>query len=162
MRLHIPTSIRWSDLDAYGHVNNAAMFGLLEEARIHAFWAGDSGHGDDHLATRILEGGPTADTFTLIAHQEIEYLAPIPYMREPLDLQMWLGHVGGASLDVCYEIYSPTQTATPENPQQLFAKATTTIVLVDAKTTKPRRLTDVEREAIAPYTGENITFKRRS
>ena len=162
MRLHIPTNIRWSDLDAYGHVNNAAMFGLLEEARIHAFWAGDSGHGNDHMATRILEGGPDADTFTLIAHQEIEYLAPIPYMREPLDLQMWIGHVGGASLEVCYEIYSPQQTATVENPQQLFARATTTIVLVDAKTTKPRRMTDEEREAIAPYVEEGIQFKRRS
>jgi acyl-CoA thioester hydrolase len=62
---------------------------------------------------------------------------------------------------VCYEIYSPLQTATPEQPQQLFARATTTIVLVDAKTTKPRRMTDVEREAIAPFVEESIQFKRR-
>ena len=160
MRLHIPTAIRWSDLDAYGHVNNAAMFGLLEEARIHAFWAGDSGElgeSEDHLATRILEGGPNADTFTLIAHQEIEYLAPIPYMREPLDLQMWLGHVGGASLDVCYEIYSP---ATDED-QTLYARATTTIVLVDAKTGKPRRMSEKERLAVEPYIEESIQFRRR-
>lgn len=158
MRLHVPTYIRWSDLDAYGHVNNAAMFGLLEEARIHAFWAGGDQQGDDHLATRILEGGPEADTFTLIAHQEIEYLAPISYTREPLDLQMWLGHVGGASLDVCYEVYSPQGLA----EQQLFARATTTIVLVDATTGKPRRITDTEREAVAAYVEEPLTFRRRS
>lgn len=159
MRLHIPTLVRWSDLDAYGHVNNAQMFGLLEEARIHAFWAGAETGGDDHLPTRIIEGGPHADTFTLIAHQEIEYLAPIPYMRDPLDIQLWLGHVGGASMDVCYEVYSPKLSDGSE--QTLFARATTTIVLVDAKTQKPRRMTEVEREVIAPYVEETVVFKRR-
>ena len=160
MRLHIPTLVRWSDLDAYGHVNNAQMFGLLEEARIHAFWAGAETDGDDHLPTRIIEGGPYADTFTLIAHQEIEYLAPIPYMRDPLDIQLWLGHVGGASMDVCYEVYSPKLASGAA--QTLFARATTTIVLVDAKTQKPRRMTETEREVIAPYVEETVVFKRRS
>ena len=160
MRLHIPTLVRWSDLDAYGHVNNAQMFGLLEEARIHAFWAGAETDGDDHLPTRIIEGGPHADTFTLIAHQEIEYLAPIPYMRDPLDIQLWLGHVGGASMDVCYEVYSPKLASGAA--QTLFARATTTIVLVDAKTQKPRRMTETEREVIAPYVEETVVFKRRS
>ncbi len=47
MRLHVPISLRWSDLDAYGHVNNASMFRLLEEARIQAFWIAD--HGDEPL-----------------------------------------------------------------------------------------------------------------
>jgi acyl-CoA thioester hydrolase len=156
-RLHIPTTIRWSDLDAYGHVNNAAMFGLLEEARIHAFWAADEVPGEDHLPTRILEGGPDANTHTFIAHQEIEYLAPIPYLREPLDLQMWLGHMGGASMDVCYEIYSPATTT----PQTLFARATTTIVLVDAASGKPRRISDAEREAVADFVGEPNQYRRR-
>ena len=160
MRLNIPTLVRWSDLDAYGHVNNAQMFGLLEEARIHAFWAGAETDGDDHLPTRIIEGGPHADTFTLIAHQEIEYLAPIPYMRDPLDIQLWLGHVGGASMDVCYEVYSPKLASGAA--QTLFARATTTIVLVDAKTQKPRRMTETEREVIAPYVEETVVFKRRS
>lgn len=41
MRLHVPTPLRWSDLDAYGHVNNARMLSLLEEARIQAFWVND-------------------------------------------------------------------------------------------------------------------------
>jgi len=34
MRIHVPIKLRWSDLDAYGHVNNAAMLTLLEESRI--------------------------------------------------------------------------------------------------------------------------------
>ena len=42
-RLHVPIQLRWGDLDAYGHVNNAEMLHLLEEARIAAFWTEDDG-----------------------------------------------------------------------------------------------------------------------
>jgi len=163
MRLHIPTSLRWSDLDAYGHVNNAQMFGLFEEARIHAFWAGGDGSANDHFPTRILEGGPDAKTFTLIAHQEIDYLAPIPYIRDPLDIQLWIGHLGGASLDISYEVYSPLVRAGHVQPEQtLFCRASTTIVLVDSKSMAPRRLTDAEREAVAPYVEAPVVFKKRN
>lgn len=161
MRLHIPTALRWSDLDAYGHVNNAAMFGLFEEARIHAFWAGGDGVADDHFPTRILEGGPDAKTFTLIAHQEVEYLAPIPYLRDPLDLQLWIGHLGGASIDISYEVYSPLTRAGHDTTEQtLFCRASTTIVLVDSATMKPRRLTDAERVAVGPFVEAAVEFKK--
>ena len=43
MRLTVPIGLRWSDFDAYAHVNNAEMFRLLEEARIQAFWINDDG-----------------------------------------------------------------------------------------------------------------------
>jgi acyl-CoA thioester hydrolase len=163
MRLHIPTSLRWSDLDAYGHVNNAQMFGLFEEARIHAFWAGGDGTANDHFPTRILEGGPEAKTFTLIAHQEIDYLEPIPYIRDPLDLQLWIGHLGGASLDISYEVYSPRARDGQVQPEQkLFCRASTTIVLVDSKSMSPRRLTDAERLAVAPYVEAPVVFKKRN
>ena len=163
MRLHIPTSLRWSDLDAYGHVNNAQMFGLFEEARIHAFWAGGDGVADDHFPTRILEGGPDATTFSLIAHQEIEYLAPIPYLRDPLDIQLWIGHLGGASLDVCYEVFTPLVSEGKVQPEQtLFCRASTTIVLVDSTTLAPRRLTEAERLAVASFVEAPVVFKKKS
>jgi hypothetical protein len=39
--------------------------------------------------------GIDAGTLTLIARQEIEYLAPVPYRREPLDVQLWFGRRTG-------------------------------------------------------------------
>ena len=131
-RIHVPVALRWSDLDAYGHVNNAAMLTLLE--------------------------GESATTVTLVARQEVEYLAPIPYLREPLDVQLWIGRLGGASLDVCYEVCSPLGA----EPGTVYAKASTTIVLVDAATGRPRRLTDREREAWAPHVEESVAFTKRS
>ncbi len=165
MRLHVPISLRWSDLDAYGHVNNAAMFGLLEEARIHAFWAGEAEFagtanttaGATAPVTRIFRGGPEADTITLIARQQAEYVAPIPYLRDPLDVEMWIGTLGGASMDVCYEVYSPAGAT----PRVLFARALTTIVIIDAATQKPRRLTDEEREVIEQIVDAPLVFRER-
>ena len=161
MRLHVPISLRWSDLDAYGHVNNAAMFGLLEEARIFAFWAGDDtyvGKTDKTApATRIFRGGPDAGTITLIARQQAEYLAPIPYLREPLDVEMWVGALGGASMDVCYEVFSPVGVV----PRVLFARALTTIVVIDAAEEKPRRITDAERAVIENIVDDPLVFRDR-
>lgn len=152
MRLHVPIKLRWSDLDAYGHVNNAAMLTLLEESRISVFWHG--GLKVDGVADTAAAG---ADTLTLIGRQEVEYLAPIPYVREPLDIQLWLGRVGGASLDVCYEVCSPEGT----QPAIVYARAASGIVLVDAATMKPRRISEGERDAWTPYLDEPVQFNRR-
>lgn len=158
MRLHVPTPLRWSDLDAYGHVNNARMLSLLEEARIVAFWVSDD--TSEHAvgaSTAVIDASPGANTVTLIARQEIEYLAPIPYQRQPLDIELWIGHMGGASLDVCYEVYSPAGV----QPRALYTRAVTTIVLVDATNERPRRIDERERTAWEPYLGEPLTFRRR-
>jgi acyl-CoA thioester hydrolase len=155
-RLHVPIRLRWSDLDAYGHVNNAELLRLLEEARIQAFWITDESSRVEG-STAVLEGLPGSDTLTLIARQEVEYLAPIPYLRAPLDVQLWLGRLGGASLEVCYEVCSPIGA----EPFVQFAKASSTIVLVDAATGKPRRISDEERAAWTPFTEEPIVFANR-
>lgn len=155
-RLHIPIQLRWSDFDAYGHVNNAEMLHLLEEARIQAFWAPDGDVGEAQ-GTAILDGRPGAATMTLIARQEVEYLAPVPYVRSPLDVELWLGRLGGASLEVCYEVYSPVGVI----PRVLYTRAATTIVLIDAATERPRRISNEERAAWEPYLEEPIAFRPR-
>ncbi|WEO75843.1 thioesterase family protein [Cryobacterium sp. SO2] len=160
MRLHVPIRLRWSDLDAYAHVNNAEMLRLLEEARIQAFWSNDEPGGDlpgTGESTAVLDGRPGAATLTLIARLEIEYLAPIPYLRAPIDIQLWIGKLGGASLDVCYEVWSPAG----QEPAQVFARASTTIVLVDAASGRPRKINEVERTAWTPYLGAPLLFSRK-
>lgn len=161
MRLHVPIKLRWSDLDAYGHVNNAAMLTLLEESRISVFWHGDlSVDGVSDAAAPVdgrVDGGPQGDTLTLIGRQEVEYLAPIPYLREPLDVQLWIGRMGGASLDVCYEVCSPQGS----DPHVVYARAASAIVLVDSVTMRPRRMTDRERDAWGAFLDDPVEFSRR-
>jgi acyl-CoA thioester hydrolase len=81
-RIHVPIRLRWNDLDAYGHVNNAAMLTLLEESRISVFWgSGDLRVEGVNDAEAPIADTRDADTITLVARQEVEYLAPIPYLR---------------------------------------------------------------------------------
>jgi len=155
-RLHIQIPLRWSDFDAYAHVNNAEMLRLLEEARIQAFWRPDEGvEAVSDIA--ILDARPGAEMISLIARQEIEYLAPIPYMRAPIDIEMWIGRIGGASLEICYELYSPEGVT----PRVLFTKAATTLVMVTAATGRPQRIDDELRTVWAPYVEEPVSFTKR-
>ncbi|MEW1961862.1 thioesterase family protein [Microbacterium sp. NPDC077644] len=154
-RLHIPIHLRWGDLDAFNHVNNTSMLKLLEEARVRAFWK--AGPGEEAPETAVLESGIDQGVLTLIARQEIEYFAPVPYQRHPLEVQMWFGKLGGSSIEVCYEVFND-----PSNPERvLYARSTAVVVLVDAQSGRPTRLTDEMREAWDPYLGEPIVYTHR-
>ncbi|MCC6375898.1 MAG: acyl-CoA thioesterase [Microbacteriaceae bacterium] len=150
MRVHIPIQLRWGDMDAYNHVNNVEIMRLLEEARVRAFWRPPTGEA---APTAVLNAEAGSDTITLIAGHVVEYLAPIEYHRDPVDVQLWLSGVGGASATICYEIVSQSQ---------LSVRAESTMVFVDAATGRPRRIASREREAWEPYFGDRIVFKRDS
>jgi acyl-CoA thioester hydrolase len=156
MRLNVPIGLRWSDFDAYAHVNNAEMFRLLEEARIQAFWINDDGSGSSSMA--ILDARPGAKVVALIARQEIEYLLPIPYMRQPLDVELWIGRLGGASLEISYEVYSPEG----QEPRLLYTRAATTLVMVELASGRPQRMTDEQRAAWEPYVEAPVAFTKRA
>ena len=158
MRLSVPIHLRWGDLDAFNHVNNTAMLKLLEEARVRAFWK--PAPGEVAPPTAILDSGLSYGLLTLIARQEIEYLAPVPYQRHPLDIQMWFGKLGGSSIEVCYEVCSPRETATTDG-QQVYARSTAVVVKVDASTGRPMRLSQLERDAWTPYLGAPIVYAHR-
>ncbi len=163
-RLLIPVAVRWADLDAYGHVNNSAVLTLLEEARIAAFWrsedavpeGGTPGAGAGVPGTAVLDASPGSDTVTVVGRQEIEYLEAIPHLREPVVVEMWLGRLGGASIEVCYEV-----TAAPNGRRTVYVQAATTIVMLDAATGRPRRLTQAERRAWEPHLGPPVAWRRR-
>ena len=161
-RVHIPIHLRWGDLDALGHVNNASMFRLLEEARLRAFWRPEGGFDAPSTAiigTELVSG---TDTMAVIARQEIEYLTPVPYGRLPLDVQLWIGRLGGSSVEICYEVLSPSVAEGAETDSQItYARASGVMVMLDATTMRPRRLAAVERAAGEPVVGEPIQFGKR-
>ncbi|NHT18541.1 acyl-CoA thioesterase [Cellulomonas sp. IC4_254] len=172
-RLRVPVQLRWSDMDAYGHVNNVELLRLLEEARIEAFWAHPApadplGEGAapatadrETWPTAVLDAGPGARTATLVARQEVEYLRPLGYRRTPVVVDMWIGHLGGASIDVCYEVHDASPDEAAAGAPGPYARAVTTLVLVDAASGAPRRIGETERAAWLPYVEEPPTFRRR-
>jgi acyl-CoA thioester hydrolase len=78
-------------------------------------------------------------------------------MRAPLDIEMWAGAVGGASIDVCYEIFSPVGV----EPRVLYTRAATTVVMVSAATNSPTRVPAELRDAWKPYIEEPVAFGKR-
>ncbi|WP_417562690.1 acyl-CoA thioesterase [Microbacterium sp.] len=157
-RLHVPIRLRWADLDAYNHVNNASMLKLLEEARVRALWTPEP--GEEAPPTAVIDSGLGSGILTLVSRQEIEYLAPVPYQRHALDVQLWFGKIGGSSCEVCYEVCSPLETAGADG-QRVYARSTTVVVKVDAATGRPLRWSPAERAAWTPFQGEPIAYAHR-
>jgi acyl-CoA thioester hydrolase len=157
-RIHIAIPLRWGDLDAYGHINNVETLRLIEEARVRAFWRSADADADPNpKPTAVLDLTADSTVWSLVSRSEVEYLIPMPYTRAPIDVEVWLGRLGGASIEICFELYSPAGV----EPRVLYARAATSIVTVDAASGRPTRIPAQLREQWAPYIEEPLHFSRR-
>lgn len=156
--LDVPVAVRWTDLDAYGHVNNAAMVRLLEEARIEAFWqppAEQIALGARRPPAALPVSGAGSALSTVIASQRIEYVRSLGHRRDGVVVRLWLSRIGGASLDVDYLVLTRDD---PEG-REPYARARTVVVMIDAATEAPVRLEAATREQLRAFTGEPLRFR---
>ncbi|MCU7822486.1 acyl-CoA thioesterase [Kitasatospora sp. DSM 101779] len=128
--------LRWSDMDAFGHVNNVVFLRYLEEARI------------DFMFTQAAEAG--AGEFaggSVVARHEIEYKKPLVHRPAPVTVETWVTKIGGASLTVSYEIKDTAEDGT----ETVYVKASTVVVPYDLAEGRPRRISPVEREFLSRF-----------
>jgi acyl-CoA thioester hydrolase len=152
-RTRVLTPLRWSDMDAYGHVNNVQFLRLLEDARVVAFAA----HGTD-------EGGSVVETGLLVARQQIEYLEPLVYRTAPVAIDLWLTDLQTASFDLAYEVLDEAAGDVPDDPPDrptVYARAETTLVLFDRVKERPRRMTASERRRLEAWRDEPVHWRHR-
>jgi acyl-CoA thioester hydrolase len=147
-RTRVLTPLRWSDMDAYGHVNNVQFLRLLEDARVVAFAA----HGTD-------EGGSVVATGLLVARQKIEYLEPLVYRTTPVAIDLWLTDLQTASFDLGYEVLD--EAGEDGDRPRVYARAETTLVLYDRVNDRPRRMTPSERERLEAWRDEPVHWRHR-
>jgi acyl-CoA thioester hydrolase len=147
-RTRVLTPLRWSDMDAYGHVNNVQFLRLLEDARVVAFAA----HGSD-------EGGSVVATGLLVARQQIEYLEPLVYRTAPVAIDVWLTDLQTASFDLGYEVLD--ESAEDGGRPRVYARAETTLVLFDRVNDRPRRMTASERDRLEAWRDEPVRWRHR-
>ena len=145
--MHVP--LRWSDMDAYGHINNVQYVRLLEEARIQAFahWFG-SGRA-------VVDGG------VLVARCEIEYRQPLVHRPAPLPIAMWVTKIGRSSYDIAYVLYDP-KSDDRSQIGAVYAIAETTMVTYDFENARPRAISDADREALSKFTGPGAPMRGRT
>ena len=125
-------ALRWSDLDSFGHVNNASIVTLYEEARVALMFTDARRAGISTLA----EG-------CVIARHEIDYLRPVGN-RDRVRIEMWVEELRPSRIVVCYELFDDGAVA---------SRARTVCVPFDLSGGRPRRLTDAEREYLSPWLG---------
>jgi acyl-CoA thioester hydrolase len=102
--------VRFSDLDAFNHVNSAVYFTYLETARVKLF--------SDFFREATARG-----IFTVIARAACDYKLPIT-LYDPLLVTVWVARFGNASFDLAYRLHDGQGTT--------YATATTTMVCFDS------------------------------
>jgi acyl-CoA thioester hydrolase len=131
--------LRWSDLDAYGHINNARFLTLYEEARVALMFVGGRAWGLSSFADGVV-----------IRRHEIDYLRPVDYAigrataEQPptVRIEMWVEEIRVSSFTIGYELY---------DGDVLASRASSVLVPFDLQRRLPRRLTDEERAFLLPY-----------
>ncbi|WP_166984575.1 acyl-CoA thioesterase [Canibacter zhoujuaniae] len=152
-KAHVDIELRWGDQDAYGHINNVAFARYLEEARVRLFWMGTA--REDTGLDGHFRGSKPEDPKMLVAAQQIEFVRVLEYSASPITVAMWIGKLGGSSLEVHYEIIDNS-----EAQQQIVARAITTVVIVDGLTMRPTRLTGQGRAAAERWRDEPLKLGR--
>jgi acyl-CoA thioester hydrolase len=125
---HCP--VRWSDMDVYGHVNNARFLTLYEEARVALMF----GAAREQGVTSFEEG-------VVIARHEIDYLRPVDY-ADPVRIELWVEELRPSRFVIAYELFDDDAVA---------SRARSVCVPFDLGAGRPRRLSVPERSFLQPW-----------
>jgi acyl-CoA thioester hydrolase len=134
MRYHFDCPLRWSDMDAYGHVNNARFLTLYEEARVALFFLGARDMG----LTSFEDG-------IVISRHEVDYLRPVNY-GDQVRIEMWVEEIKASRFTIAYHLIAGAVTA---------SKARSICVPFNLANQHPRRLTGQERDFLTRWTDES-------
>ncbi|WTW94814.1 acyl-CoA thioesterase [Streptomycetaceae bacterium NBC_01309] len=124
-------TLRWSDMDAYRHVNNVQYLRYLEEARVDMMFT---------LGQR--EGAKTLAEGVVIARHEIDYRHPLVWRPEPIRVETWVTSIRAAQFQLAYEIL---------DDDHVYARAMSVLVPYALDDQRPRRLNPDERRYLEGF-----------
>ena len=121
----MPIDLRWRDLDAFNHVNNANFMTYVEEARIRWF-------------ERSVKGWATTYQAPLLAAVQMNYRLPIPYPAQ-VSVELATERVGNTSLTLGHRIVG--------EDARLYADGHSVLVWIELANGRPVPLPDAVRAA---------------
>lgn len=124
--------LRWSDMDAFGHVNHARTVTLLEEARVELLFTEAGRQGLLGMAEGMV-----------VARLAVDYRIPVAHSAGTLQVRLSVRDLKPASFVIDY---SASTSGSAE-----VATAETVMVPYDLKAGRPRRLTADERTFLAEW-----------
>lgn len=123
-KYHVAVPVRWSDQDVNGHINNAKIVTLVEEARIQ--WLNKDA---------AVEGLVSFDTPKVVVSLHVEFQRPLSADCD-VEVSISVRRIGRTSFTLCYSgMQADLDRFTAE----------TTLVVLDRSDGQPRPLTDPER-----------------
>ncbi len=128
----MPLELRWRDLDAFNHVNNANFMTYVEEARIRWFSSATNDWFTD-------EHGP------LLAAITMNYRIPIPYPAQ-IAVEMFAERIGNSSLTIGHRIVGAS-TGAQGDAETVYADGNAVLVWIDRGTGRPVPLPTGVRKA---------------
>jgi acyl-CoA thioester hydrolase len=134
-----PITVRWGDMDSYGHVNNVFFIRYLEDTRFALF------------TPDIFDLFPPGANGLMAGHR-IEYRAPLSYSDGPITSTLWITRIGTSSFEIGYRLAS-AEGAT------VYAIASTALVIVDAASGRPVPIPDPLRDALTAWIGDPVPFR---
>jgi acyl-CoA thioester hydrolase len=132
--------VRWSDVDLFAHVNNAAYLRYLDDARFALF-----------PSMGVDAQGRATDSMLVVVKHDIDYLAPLSFRPAPVAVDVWVPRIGRSSVDFAYEIVD----AEPGDGEPVvYLRARSRMVQLDRDTLRSRAFTDAERAVFEAHPGE--------
>jgi len=128
---HCP--VRWSDMDVYGHVNNARMLTLYEEARVDLMFKGARERGLTSFEAGIV-----------ISRHEVDYLRPVDY-GDSVRIEMWVEEIRPSRFTIAYDLLDGEVVA---------SRARSVCVPFNLEQGYPRRLSPAEKAFLTRWTDE--------
>ena len=127
--------LRWTDQDAYRHLNHARAVTVLEEARIDLFF--------DRAAEDDLRGFAVG---LLVAELNVAYRRQVVYRSTPLRVAMTVDEARAASFRILYALHDG-----PGDDDPVAIEAWTRMAIYDLAAGRPRRLDAPERAFLARW-----------
>jgi acyl-CoA thioester hydrolase len=124
-----PLRVRWSDVDAYRHVNNVKYIEYFQEARVR-------------YQMQMHRQGDNFGSF-VIARMDVDYRRPIMFRAEPYDVRSWVSDVGRRSFVVAAEIRDPLSG--DDGPGELLASSRVVAVGFDPEAQRSVEFTSDHR-----------------
>jgi acyl-CoA thioester hydrolase len=124
--------VRFADIDAMGHVNNAVYLSYFEQARMA--WFADLIGGTWNWETDGI----------VLARNEIDYLEPV-LLSDKVRIQTACIKVGGSSMVLAYEVYRLPLGA---HEERLCTRGQSVLVCFDYTSGKNREVPQVWRERL--------------
>ena len=125
--MRTPIEVRWRDLDAFSHVNNASFLTYVEEARLQWFQSLPGPWLTDHIAP-------------VLAASHVNYRRPIEWPQH-LAIELYAERVGNTSLTLAHRIVAA------EDDRVLYSDGYSVLVWIDRHDGKAAPLPEAVRTA---------------